>query len=485
MTRHPGIIITETNLWQLTFQPTTDRALDQQGWRSARDSRYRCQLRNTSWCSEKDQLIQMRIIPYNFQSDSDLSFSSNSSVVVELLPSYLKLLKLAKLTLPHCLVLKKGCEWKAKIYSSHHEEGNQPVWRPQPDTSHVLTERNCEINLKSFSWKKVEVDDKKVKGKYIVLYAAKVLSSSESVTHIHVGYYWDILGCEKIVSMNEVSVLFQLPSVFLKRGKLPLECHFVKLDPPAWTCGSEGGNLKKIPFDTVANTVGQFRIFVLNIKEGTQERPACTCYFEAGQGSKLVELIFILKRSRTLHGECLANSIVYEATVTSGSDSRSYVGLTGGDFKSSYRNHTKSSRNRKHEKETGLSKHIWALRSKGSDNTIEWNILKQSDTHQRESEACNLCMADKEQKTRAGIALSPRQPLTHTPTAEEVFVDQFTCLMIGARAVSCVKRRAEEGAGKGNDIMLYLTRKGSREKEKYQASPSVAELLLVLAVRAS
>ncbi|PIK38294.1 hypothetical protein BSL78_24874 [Apostichopus japonicus] len=46
---------------------------------------------------EKDQLIQMRIIPYNFQGDSDLSFSSNSSIVVELLPSNLQLLKPVKL----------------------------------------------------------------------------------------------------------------------------------------------------------------------------------------------------------------------------------------------------------------------------------------------------------------------------------------------------------------------------------------------------
>ncbi|XP_071854200.1 uncharacterized protein [Apostichopus japonicus] len=262
---------------------------------------------------EKDQLIQMRIIPYNFQSDSDLSFSSNSSVVVELLPSYLKLLKLAKLTLPHCLVLKKGCEWKAKIYSSHHEEGNHPVWRPQPDTSHVLTERNCEINLKSFSWKKFEVDDKKVKGKRIVLYAAKVLSSSESVTHIHVGYYWDKPGCEKIVSINEVSVLVKQSSVFLKKGQLPLECHFVKIDPPAWTYGSEGGNLKKIPFNTVAITMGQFCIFVFNIKEGTQERRECTCHFKAGQGSAFVELFFILKDG----GEDSA-AISYEKIVDAG-----------------------------------------------------------------------------------------------------------------------------------------------------------------------
>ncbi|PIK35644.1 hypothetical protein BSL78_27531, partial [Apostichopus japonicus] len=242
---------------------------------------------------EKDHLIQMRIMPYHFQGDSDLSFSSNSSVVVELLPSNLKLLKLAKLILPHCLVLKKGCEWKAKIYSSHHEEGTQPLWRPQPDTPHVLTERNCVINLNSFSWKKFKVDDKKVKGKRIVLYAAKVLSSSKSITHIHVGYYWDKPGCEKIVSINEVSVLVKQSAVFLKKGQLPLKCHFVKLDPPAWTYGSE--EVKKIPFNTVANTMGQFRIFVLNIKEGTKEKPECTCHFEAGQGSELVELLFILK----------------------------------------------------------------------------------------------------------------------------------------------------------------------------------------------
>ncbi|PIK55637.1 putative netrin receptor UNC5D-like [Apostichopus japonicus] len=147
---------------------------------------------------EKDQLIQMRIIPYNFQGDSDLSFSSNSSVVVELLPSNLKLLKPVILTLPHCLVLKKGCEWKAKIYSSHHEEGNQPVWRPQPDTPYVLTERNCVIKLKNFSWEKIDIGDEIVDGKRIVLYAAKDLSSSESITEIHVGYYLELPGGEEV-----------------------------------------------------------------------------------------------------------------------------------------------------------------------------------------------------------------------------------------------------------------------------------------------
>ncbi|XP_071851439.1 uncharacterized protein [Apostichopus japonicus] len=244
---------------------------------------------------EKDQLIHMRIIPYNFQGDSDLSFSSNLSVVVELLPSNLKLLKPVNLTLPHCLVLKKGCEWKAKIYSSHHEEGNQPVWRPQPDTPYVLTERNCVIKLKNFSWEKFDIGDEIVEGKRIVLYAAKDLSSSESITQIHVGYYLDLPGGEKIVSINAVSVLVKQSAVFFKQGKLPLTCHFVKIKPPDWTYDAEEKKTKEISFTRVATSKGGFCIFDLNIKEGTHERHNCKCHFKAGQGSELVELHFILK----------------------------------------------------------------------------------------------------------------------------------------------------------------------------------------------
>ena len=67
--------------------------------------------------------IQMRIIPPCCHNETAFSFATNSSTVVELLPSNLKLFIPVKLTLPHCLILKKGCKWKAKIYSSHHEEG--------------------------------------------------------------------------------------------------------------------------------------------------------------------------------------------------------------------------------------------------------------------------------------------------------------------------------------------------------------------------
>ncbi|PIK38960.1 putative netrin receptor UNC5D-like [Apostichopus japonicus] len=85
----------------------------------------------------EEQFIQMIIIPSHLESES-LTFASNSSLVVELLPSNMNLLKPAKLTLPHCLVLKKGCEWKAKIYRSHHKEGSEPQWEEQSNTHYEL-----------------------------------------------------------------------------------------------------------------------------------------------------------------------------------------------------------------------------------------------------------------------------------------------------------------------------------------------------------
>ncbi|WP_411026686.1 hypothetical protein, partial [Salmonella sp. s54395] len=74
------------------------------------------------------------------------------------------------LTLPHCLCLKKGAERKARIYQSHHEEGSKPLWEETPGARYTLRERDCLIWLLSFSWKKFDVEDKLVDGKYIMVY---------------------------------------------------------------------------------------------------------------------------------------------------------------------------------------------------------------------------------------------------------------------------------------------------------------------------
>ena len=88
------------------------------------------------------------------------------------------------------------------------------------------------------------------------------------------------------------------------------------------------------------------------LKKHTLKKPAKTCNCRN-------------KVTCPLRGKCLANGVVYKATVSShGTESKSYIGLSGGDFKSRYNNHNKSFRHQKHEKETALSKYIWELKRK-------------------------------------------------------------------------------------------------------------------------
>lgn len=75
---------------------------------------------NTEHC-----LVQMRIIPRSLVAEPAQTFASNSSVIVELLPNNLSLRVPAKLTLPHCLQLKKGIPRKATVFISHHEIGKK------------------------------------------------------------------------------------------------------------------------------------------------------------------------------------------------------------------------------------------------------------------------------------------------------------------------------------------------------------------------
>ena len=96
-----------------------------------------------------------------------------------------------------------------------------------------------------------------------------------------------------------------------------------------------------------------------------------------------------------LNGNCLARDIIYKATVTSNEKKASYIGLASGQFKMRYNNHTKSFRNERYKKESELSKYIWDLKTKNAEYTIAWEIRKHSNTTQRPSGQCNLCLAEK------------------------------------------------------------------------------------------
>ncbi|XP_071840740.1 uncharacterized protein [Apostichopus japonicus] len=237
---------------------------------------------------EREQLIEIRIIPTNFQKEEALPFARNSSVVVELLPSNLKLLKSAKLILPHCLVLKKDCEWKATVYTSHHEEDTQPLWEEDRHTVSELYEEHCVIWLQSFSWKKIEVGDKIVEAKTLQFFAARRPSSSDTDVYIDVGYYWDSPGCQQKITLHEHR------TSFYKNGHLPLKILFVNVSSSMWTCDQDEVNPKEITFNRVLTSEADFCTFLLR-RQVTSEARGCSCEFRVGQGSDLVDLKFELE----------------------------------------------------------------------------------------------------------------------------------------------------------------------------------------------
>ena len=101
------------------------------------------------------------------------------------------------------------------------------------------------------------------------------------------------------------------------------------------------------------------------------------------------------KNNCPLGGNCLAEAIVYKATIHHGDTEKAYFGLTSGPFKERYRNHTKSFNHEKYSKETQLSKYIWGLKKSGTNYELTWKIEKKSNLLMRRSGQCNLCMDEK------------------------------------------------------------------------------------------
>ena len=81
-----------------------------------------------------------------------------------------------------------------------------------------------------------------------------------------------------------------------------------------------------------------------------------------------------------LEGKCLVMNIVYIATVRIETNTSSYVGMTGNNFKTRYYNHLMSFKNKRYKNETELSKYIWKLKEKEVEHTITWKNQRKSNT---------------------------------------------------------------------------------------------------------
>ena len=103
-------------------------------------------------------------------------------------------------------------------------------------------------------------------------------------------------------------------------------------------------------------------------------------------------------RSKTqcpLNGQCLNESVIYEAKVQAGSEEHTYIGMTEGTFKTRYNNHTHSLRHSKQRSSTKLSEKIWDLKDKGRDFTLSWKILRRASPYRNGARTCDLCTTEK------------------------------------------------------------------------------------------
>ena len=103
------------------------------------------------------------------------------------------------------------------------------------------------------------------------------------------------------------------------------------------------------------------------------------------------------KNDCPLKNNCLTQSIVYNANVTTESDTtgKNYIGLTEGTFKQRYTQHKLSFRNRNYSNSTELSKHIWILKDNNTNFAINWNILATAPAYSNKSKRCHLCLTEK------------------------------------------------------------------------------------------
>ena len=96
----------------------------------------------------------------------------------------------------------------------------------------------------------------------------------------------------------------------------------------------------------------------------------------------------------SLQGKCLTRNIIYQATVKSKGDIKTYIGLSERPFKERYRNHIKDFNNSKYRNSTELTKHIWQLKENNKEFEMDWKILKRTNSVQNNGR-CNLCLYEK------------------------------------------------------------------------------------------
>ena len=70
------------------------------------------------------------------------------------------------------------------------------------------------------------------------------------------------------------------------------------------------------------------------------------------------------------------DTVIYEATITTPTETKKYIGSTEGSFKQRFYGHTTDTKHNKNKNNTSLALFYWENMEEGIQPTIKWKILK-------------------------------------------------------------------------------------------------------------
>ena len=101
------------------------------------------------------------------------------------------------------------------------------------------------------------------------------------------------------------------------------------------------------------------------------------------------------KENCPLPNKCQAESVIYQATVTSNNSTKQYIGLTANPFKKRFDVHKNSFNDKENRNSTDLSNHIWNLKDNNTPYKITWKIITHAKPYSPNTKRCNLCLSEK------------------------------------------------------------------------------------------
>ena len=175
-------------------------------------------------------------------------------------------------------------------------------------------------------------------------------------------------------------------SVKTKVGKLFLELldhHFPKNDILHKYFNR---NTIKVSYCTLSNVkdhIAKYNAKVLNSKKEAADERKCNCSRK-------------FKGKCPLQGNCLQESVIYQAHVTANNKTMTYTGMTKNSFKSRFTTHNGQMEKRPpKEKVTTLSEYVWRLKDKNIPLSVSWSIKTKAYAFSSGSKNCDLCLSEK------------------------------------------------------------------------------------------